>query len=110
MIQLDMQKISREAMDAAMQSYGALSSGLQSATVELTDYAKRSYETGSKTAESLMGVRSIESAVQIQGDFMRSSYQGLVAQATKMGELVTSTAKQTMAPVEGLVSKAFPSA
>ena len=107
MMQLDgFQKFGKDGLDAAMTSFGALSRGLQSAVVEAADYAKRSFEQSSSTVEKLAGARNVETALQIQGEYLRSAYESFVAQATKMGELTASTAKEAYAPVEVLVTKA----
>ena len=107
MMQFDtFQKFGKDGMDAAMSSLGALSRGMQSAAVETADYAKRSFEQGSATVEKLVGARTVETALEIHGQYLRSAYEGFVSQATKMGELTASTVKEAYAPVEGLVAKA----
>ena len=106
MMQFDnLQKLSKDNAEAAMKSFGVLTKGVQSAAVEVADYAKRSFEQSGSTFEKLAGARTVESALQIQGEHMRTAYQGFVAQATKMGELATTVAKEALAPVEGLVAK-----
>ena len=100
------QNFGKDGVDAAMTSFGAFSRGVQSAAVEAVDYAKRSFEQSSQTVEKLAGARTLDTAVAIQNEYLRSAYEGFVAQATKMGELAASTAKEVYAPVEGLVAKA----
>jgi hypothetical protein len=107
MMQFDtFQKFGKDSMDAAMTSFGAFSRGVQSAAVEAADYAKRSFEQSSQVVEKLAGARTLDTAVEIQSEYLRSAYEGFVSQATKMGELAASTAKDVYAPVEGLVAKA----
>lgn len=106
MMQLDnVQKLGKDSVEAAMKSFGAVGRGVQSAALEAAEFAKRSVEQTAATAEKLVGARTLESVLQIQGEYVRSSYEGLVSQATKMGELATNTAKEAFAPVEGLVAK-----
>jgi hypothetical protein len=88
-----------------MKSFGAVSRGVQSAAHEAAEYAKRSSSRAQSHGEKLVGARTLESVLQIQGEYLRSSYEGLVSQATKMGELATNTAKEAFAPVEGLVAR-----
>ncbi len=107
MIQFDtFQKFGKESLDATMTSFGALSRGVQSAAVETADYLKRSFEQGSATVEKLASARTLDTAVAIQGEYVRTAFEGFVSQATKMGELAAATAKESYAPVEGLVAKA----
>ena len=111
MMQFDkVQSFGKDNADAAMRSLTAISNGAQTAAVEATDFLKRSFEEGTKVAERLMGARTLNAAVEIQGDFLRTSYENLVAQATRVGELTASTAKAAFAPVEGLMNKPVPTA
>lgn len=106
MVQLDnVQKFGKDGADAVMKSFGAMSKGAQSAAVEVADYAKRSFEQSSAMAEKLVGVRTLDKAMELQGEFMRSAYEGFVAQAGKMSELATATAREAFAPMESLVAK-----
>jgi hypothetical protein len=101
----NVQKLSKDNVEAAMKSFGAISKGLQTVAVELADYAKRSFEQSTATVEKLVGVRTLDKALEIQTEFARTSYEGLVAQASKIGELYKNTAKEAYAPIETLVSK-----
>ncbi len=56
--------------------------------------------------ERLMGAKSIEKVVEVNNDFARSSYEGFVSQATKMGELYTTRAKDAFKPMEEAFAKA----
>jgi hypothetical protein len=106
MIQFDkVQHIGKDGMDAAMKSFGALSKGVQAAAAETADFAKRSLEQSSAAVQQIVNVRTIDKAMEIHTDFLRTSYENLVAQTSKMGELATVTAKEAYAPVEALVSK-----
>lgn len=111
MMTLDtIQKLGRDGMEATMRSMSALSSGAQAAATETADFAKRSVEHGTKATERLLGARSLEAVMQIQGEYLRASYEGVVAQGAKMGELATTVAKDAAAPLEGLFAKAAPTA
>ncbi|TDR93987.1 phasin family protein [Enterovirga rhinocerotis] len=106
MVNLDsFTKLSREGADAALKSFTALSTGAQAVTSESVDYVKRSFEAGQKASEQLLGAKTLDVAMQIQGDYLRSSYEGLVAQTAKMGQLAVSVAKDAAAPLETLMAK-----
>ena len=49
--------------------------------------------------EKLLGARTLESAVQIQSDFTKQSYEGFVAQASKVSELYAKVAADALKPV-----------
>ncbi len=98
------QKFGQENVDAALKSFGAVSKGAQTIAVEAADYAKKTFETSSSTFEKLMGAKSLDKAIEIQSDYVKSAYEGFVAQSTKVGELYASLAKDAFKPYEGLVA------
>lgn len=111
MVTLDQfQKFGRDGMEAAMRSLSVMSGGVQSAATETADFTKRSFEQSAQAAQRLMSARTLDVAVQVQTDYVRKSYEGLVAQTAKMGELATTVAKDAAAPLEGLLSRRAPAA
>lgn len=100
------QKFGKDGMDAMLRSFGTLSKASQAIAVEATDFAKQSFELGTATLEKLAGVRSLDKALEIQTDYMKTSYERLVAQTTKMTELYQNLAKEMVKPYEGFAAKA----
>ncbi len=101
----DLQQMSKEQMEAATASASALSKGLQQIATEASDYTKKSFEASSTLVEKLLGVKTLDKAIEINTEFAKTSYEGLVAQATKIGELYTSLAKEAFKPMEEAFAK-----
>ena len=80
----ELQKLSKDNMDAAMKSFGALSKGVQAIAVEVADYSKKSFEEGSAAAEKMFGAKTLDKAIEIQSDYAKQAYEGFVAGATKI--------------------------
>jgi hypothetical protein len=106
----DIQKLSKDGVDATVQSLTAASSGAQAIATECADYARKSYEHSSATMEQLLGARSLERAIEIQSAFAKTAYDGFVAQTTKLGALYADSAKQSFKPFEGYSAKLTPTA
>jgi phasin family protein len=104
----DMQKFSKESMDASMNSLTTLSKGVQALAVESVDYTKKAFEDGTAAMEKLFGAKSIEKAMEIQQEYAKSAYEGFVAQATKVSELYVDLAKEAYKPYEGYLAKMTP--
>lgn len=100
------QKFGQENVDAAMKTFGTVSKGAQAIAVETADYAKKAFEQSTATLEKLLGAKSLDKAVEVQTEYLKSSYEGFVAQSTKLGELYANLAKDAFKPYEGLVAKA----
>ncbi|MGA6967948.1 MAG: phasin family protein [Xanthobacteraceae bacterium] len=101
----EVQQFGKENVDAAMKSFGACSKSMQAIAVELADYSKRVFEQGTAATEKLMGVKSLDKAFEVQSDFVKNSYEGFVAQATKLGELYADLAKEAYKPFENQFGK-----
>lgn len=99
-------KTGKEFMDNGLKSFAALSKNMQAITVEATEYSKKAFETGSAAAEKLVSAKSLDKAFEIQSDYAKQSYEGFVAQATKMGELYAEMAKHAYKPFELVTVKA----
>lgn len=101
----ELQKLSKDGIENAMKSFGTFSKNAQAIAVEVADYTKTSFEQGTAALEKLLGAKTLEQAVEIQQTYMKSAYEGAVAQATKLGELYTEMAKETYKPFESAFGK-----
>jgi phasin family protein len=102
----EMQKFGKNNMDMALTSMGAWSKGAQAIALEVADYSKKSAESSAAAWEKLMGARSVEKAMEVQTEFLKSSYEDFVAEATKLSELYADLAKEAYKPFEGALAKA----
>ena len=94
------QKLGKDNLDAAMRAFGTVSKGSQAIAVEVADFGKQAFEHGTATLEKLAAARSLEKVMEIQGEYAKASYEGLVARSTKIGELVTALTRDTVKPFE----------
>jgi hypothetical protein len=102
----DMQKLGKDNVDVALKQFGTVSKSVQAIATEFADYSKKSFEDSTAAFEKLMGAKSFEKAVEIQSDYVKTAYEGFIAEATKLGELYTDLAKESYKPFENLAAKA----
>jgi phasin family protein len=100
-----MQKFGQDAMDTAQASFGAWTKNAQAIASEVADYSKKSFEDSSAAWEKLIGAKTLESAMEVQSEYVKSSYEDFVAQSTKLGELYAGLAKEAYKPFEGVMAK-----
>jgi hypothetical protein len=84
----EIQQFSKDNVDTAMKAFGAVSKGAQAIAVEVADYSKKSFEEGTQAFEKLAGVKSVEKAIELQQAYLKDAYEGFVAKAAKIGELI----------------------
>lgn len=101
-----MQKLGKDSMDMAMASLGAWTKNAQAIASEVADYSKKSFEDSAAAWEKLMGAKSLEKALEVQNEYLKSSYEGFMAESTKLGELYADFAKEAYRPFESAFAKA----
>lgn len=100
------QKLGKEQFEAVSAAAAAVTKGWQSIAAETTDYSKKSFEKSRVLAEKLIAVKKLDEAMQLQSDYAKGAYEDFLAEATKLGELYTSMAKEVFKPIES-AAKAY---
>ena len=104
----DIKAFGKAPFEAFTAATASSTKGLQAIAAETTDYSKKSFEKSRAHFEKLIGVKKINEAIQLQSDFAKSAYEDFVAQATKIGEMYSSLAKEAFKPIT-VASSAKPS-
>ncbi|MFD2181179.1 phasin family protein [Rhodoplanes azumiensis] len=105
-IRLDtVQGFGKDGLDATMKSFGAVSQSMQAIAAEAVDYSKKSFEQGTQVLEQILGAKSLDSALELQSNYIKASYESFIAQSNRMSELYADLAKQIYKPLEGVVGK-----
>ena len=71
-----------------------------------TDYAKASFEQSKAHIEKLTSVKSIDEAFGLQTAYSKTALETFIAEATKIGELYKTLAKDAFAPFAAAFPKA----
>lgn len=102
----NVQKLGKEQFEAVSAAAAAVTKGWQSIAAETTDYSKKSFEKSRVLAEKLIAVKKLDEALQLQSDYAKGAYEDFLAEATKLGELYSSMAKEVFKPIES-AAKAY---
>lgn len=101
----EFQKMSKDNMDLAMESFGSFSKGFQAIAAEVADYQKKSFEEGTAAVEKLVASKSLDKAFEAQAEYVKSAYEGFVGEMSKIGEMVTDLSKDAYKPYESVLGK-----
>ncbi len=101
----DFQKFSQEQVEAATQSATAFSAGIQQLFAATTELSKKNIETGRGALQDLMESKSVDRALQVQIDFAKTAFDGVVAGTSNLTGIVSSTAQDVFKPFEGVFAK-----
>jgi hypothetical protein len=78
--------------------------GAQAIALAYGDYTRKSWLTGRFLVERLITARSLDEAIEIQGEFARQAYANFVAHSERLCELYGAWAQQCFRPLENLAA------
>ena len=78
----ELQRASKDGFDASVRSFGEVSKGFQAIGATIVDYAKKSFEDGTRAFEQLVGAKSFEQVWEIQSQYAKKAFDSYVAQAS----------------------------
>lgn len=106
----DMQSASKQGFEAYIASANAFTKGFQSLATEAAEFTKKSFEDSVALTEKVAASKSVEKAVELQQAHVTKSYEGFMAQATKMNQFYMDAAKDAYKPLEAEIEKFAPKA
>ena len=86
--------------EAASRSFTEANKGFQTLAAEMMEYSKAAFDDAIRTWEQLIGVRSLEQAMQIQSDYAKRVYENHMAELSKLGEMTVGLVCDAAKPVE----------
>jgi hypothetical protein len=106
-VQEQTQKMGREyqrtvesGFETASKSFSEANKGFQALAAEMMEYSKAAFDDAMRTWGQLIGVRSLDQAMQIQSDYAKRAYDNHMAELSKVGEMCLSTMRDASKPVE----------
>src|SRR5690242_8049474 len=101
----DLHKLSEDSVAMALTSLSAWTKNAQAIAIEVADFSQKSLAGSAAAWEKVMEAKSLDKAVEVQGQYLRSSYEDFVAQAAKMGGLCADLAKDAYKPFQDVVTR-----
>ena len=96
----------KEQFEAAVASANNVQQGFKAIATAWGDYAKRSFQDGNAYLEKLAGSKSWDKAMELQGEFAKSSLETFVQESQKISGLYADLAKEAYKPFEKILEKA----
>ncbi len=89
----------KESMNALMASAGAFAKGFEKLTAESASFSKAAFEDTVANAKAAASAKSLQEAVELNSNFMRSSVEKNLGQINKVADIWATTAKDTVEPL-----------
>src|SRR6266542_3987421 len=96
----EFQNAAGQGIEAASRSFSEANRGFQALAAEMMNYSKAAFDDAIRTWEQLIGVRSLEQAIQIQSDYAKRVYDNHMAELKKLGEMSVGMVRDASKPVE----------
>jgi phasin family protein len=94
------QRAAEGGWEGAGRSISEVNRGFQALAAEMTEYSKKTFDDAIRTWEQLIGVKSLEQAIEIQSQYAKRVYENHMAEMTKLGEMYARMVRDASQPVE----------
>ncbi len=94
----------KDNVEAFVASSTILTKGFEALSKELVAFTQAQYEQSVSTAKALFAVKSVKELVDLQTEFAKTSFDALVAEATKVSETGIKVANQAAEPITARVN------
>jgi phasin family protein len=91
--------------DALMKSHAALVAGFEQISKEVVTLTQASLESAAAATKAALAVKTLADLMSLQADYGKTSFEKLVADSTKLGELGVKVANEAIAPVSARVNE-----
>ncbi|MEN3976211.1 phasin family protein [Emcibacter sp. SYSU 3D8] len=103
----DISAIGRENMDAVVSAGTVFAKGIEAVNAEIAAISKRNVEDSVAAVKALAAAKSPKEYFELQTDMMKTSWDHMVADTTKIGEMLGEYSKDAMAPIQSRLSAAM---
>ncbi|MCI9882718.1 MULTISPECIES: phasin family protein [Methylobacterium] len=93
-------EMNKTGLATVMKSVSSLAKTNQTAGIEMADFAKESYSAGAEAMKKLAAARTLQSALEIQADYLKAFYERFQSQAKVMTDLYQGLAQEIGAPLQ----------
>src|SRR5215510_5034006 len=80
------EKAAETGFEEASRSFSESNRGFQALAAEMMSYSKAAFDDAVRCWEQLIGVKSLDQAIQIQSDYAKRFSENYVAELSKLGQ------------------------
>lgn len=95
---------SKKNLEAVVASVTAATKGAEALGAQVMAFSKKSMEDQVAAAKALAGAKSVQESVELQTAWVKAAMEGYLAEASKMGEVVAASVKDSVKPLNERVT------
>lgn len=100
----DVAGFQKDNVEAIVASSTILTKGFEALTKEFVAFTQAQYEQSVTATKAIMAVKSVKELVDLQTEFAKTSFDALVAEATKVSETSMKVANEAAQPITARVN------
>tara|TARA_R110002167_G_scaffold16681_1_gene64788 strand:+ start:619 stop:1125 length:507 start_codon:yes stop_codon:yes gene_type:complete len=97
----------KDNVEAVVAASTAYTKGMEAIAGEWMAFTKSAMEQNMTNAKAVMGAKTMQEMMDLQAGFAKSSFDGFVAQSTKVSEMAAKVAQDTLEPINARVTTAM---
>lgn len=95
----DVTEFGQANVEAVVASGRVMAKAAEDLNAEMMAYSKKAYEDAMAASKELASARTVTEYFEKNTAYAKSSFEGFVAQATRMNEMYSNAAKEAFAPL-----------
>lgn len=95
----DASQFGQQNVEAMVASGKAFAKAAEELNAEVLAYSKKSYEDSMAAAKEMTTVKSVSELFEMQTNFAKTAFEGIVAEATKLNEMYAAATRQAFEPI-----------
>lgn len=100
----DLQAAGKANVEALVESSSIAAKGAEDLSREIVAYSQSALDKSITTGKAMLTAKSIQEVVELQKDFFKSSFDSMVAEATRIQELSVKVTNEALAPLSTRVN------
>jgi len=92
-------EFNKSTFDAYVTSANAVTKNFEALTDESATFAKKSVEDSMAAAKAAASSRSVQELIELNTDYVKSTFEGYMSQMNKMTDMMLATAKDASDPI-----------
>jgi len=102
----DLRELGKSQLEAFNSATNSTARSLTAIAAEATEYSKQSLDNGRTYFEKLLRAQKIDDIVQLQSEFYRNAYGDFFTRASRVGELCSNLANETLVSAKTIGDRA----
>lgn len=103
----DLASFNKDNVEAVVKSSSIFAKGYEDLSKSLMAYAQSAMDLGMATGKAMMTVKTVRELVDLQSEYAKASFDGLLAETAKLSEMSVKVTSDALEPINARVNVAM---